>query len=89
MLNEVLLVILQNLQNAPNCNLRPKLIVMKFPGNLALVKALLHMVKKIMASMRTTQNILLIAASLLVPTSWTAKTNLEMVGTMDLLRSEE
>ena len=77
------------LQNAPNCNLQQKIGERKFPGNLALVEALLDMVKKSMASMQTTQRILLIAASLLVSTSWTAKTNMEMVGMVDLLRSEE
>ena len=56
---------------------------------MALVKALRDMVKTYMASMQTTKSIPLIAASLLVPMSWTARTDTEMVGMVDLLKSEE
>ena len=44
--------------------------------------------KTSMANMQITKSILLNAANLLVPTSWTARTNTEMAGMVDPLRLE-
>jgi len=53
------------------------------------VKALRDMVKTSMANMQTTKSILLSAANLLAPMSWTARTNTVTVGMVDPLRLEE
>ena len=52
------------------------------------MKALRDMVKTSMGNMQITKSILLSAANLLVPTSWTARTNTETVGMVDPLRLE-
>ena len=54
---------------------------MKYPGHLAIVEAL--------CNMQTTKSMSLSAASLLESISWSARTVMEMVGMVDLLRSED
>ena len=56
---------------------------------MALVKALRDMANTYTANMQTTKSSPLSAASLLVPMSWIARTYMEMVGMVDLLKLEE
>ena len=58
----------------------PKVGAKKFLGNLGAARALLGTVRMKKASTATTKSTILNAASLLVLTSWTAKTNMETAG---------